>query len=83
MNSLLGSYIAIKNNKIVTSKDKKDWSLINGNFKKINNNEWSITYESVNNNFITILYKSGQYTLKSQNDRLYSNDGINWINSIQ
>ncbi len=78
--NLFGSYISVKNNKIVTSKNKKEWTIINGNLNYKNNNQWTITYESEYNGIINILYKNGQYTLISKIEKLYSDDGINWIN---
>lgn len=78
--NLFGYYIAVKNNKIVTSKNKKEWTIINGNLNYKNNNQWTITYESEYNGIINILYKNGQYTLISKIKKLYSDDGINWIN---
>ena len=78
--NLFGSYIAVKNNKIITSKDIKQWTTINGNFNYKNKNQWTITYESEYNGIINIIYKNGQYTLVSKIEKLYSDDGINWIN---
>jgi hypothetical protein len=80
MNSLNGSYIAVKNNKIVTSKNKKEWSIIDGSLFKKNNNQWDITYETEHNGIAHISYKNNQYTLSCKKEKLYSDDGINWIN---
>lgn len=74
-----GSYIAIKNNKVISSKDKKIWHNVDGHLIYKNNDEWNIIYLTETNNLVKIDYKNKQFTLSSKSQKLYSNDGINWI----
>ena len=75
-----GSYIAIKNNKLITSSNKKEWFNTDGTFIKYSNNKWYILYQNESNMLVNISYNNGLYTLVCNKNKLYSNDGINWIN---
>lgn len=75
----VGSFIAIQNGKVVSSKDKILWKPVDGKFEYIDSNSWRLLYVSEFSN-VTIIYKNNQYTLYSNNYKMYSNDGKNWIN---
>ncbi len=71
-----GSFIAIENNMVLTSIDKKTWKKVDGHFVKISDNNWTITYLTTNNNFVVITYNCGKYTLCMNSNKLFSIDGI-------
>jgi len=71
-------YLAVNNQTVIYSNDKKIWNTINNTHLIIDNNNWIIIYPSENVGLVTICYNNNIYSISSNIETIYSLDMKTW-----
>ncbi len=73
---MLGTYLAIIDGKVYQNQStgKENWTHITNSTFEINGNKWIIQYDN-----ITIQFERGLYTITNGITKLFSHNGLLWV----